>query len=451
MYTPLYTALKELYEKNQLSFHMPGHLGERGMEGFEMLRNIDTTEVAESGNLFAAGGPIAEAERAAASFFGAKRTRLLVGGSSAGVLAMVGAAAAEGEKLICDRFCHRSLVSALVLSGAEAVWLWPERLEDGALWGGINPADVEAALEENPDAKAVFITSPNYFGEVSDIKTIAEIAHRHGALLLVDSAHGAHFGLSPLLPPPAWRLGADLCTAGAHKTLPALTQTAYLHINRELPRLEPMLRMFQSSSPSYVLMASLDYARAKMEERGEELWTELTEAVLSLFPEQGAPLGKFSEYKDPTRLIIQTGGSPFEAAERLRLEHNISVECCYGRGVVCIANTAHCADELRRLKKAAEAVGGEPAPLAELTPRAHKTVMPPRKAFYAAPEEVDLAAAVGRVCARELVLYPPGVPRVLPGEEITAADVEAVSALAAAGGEIYGLDGGRVCCVKAIS
>ena len=449
MYTPLYTALLELYSKNQLSFHMPGHSGEKGMEDFRLLSEIDTTEVPESDNLFFAGGPIAEAERAAASFFGAQKTRLLVGGSSSGVLAMVGAAVREGEKIICDRFCHRSFVSALVFSGAVPVWVTPESLEGGALWGGIAPADVERALRENPEAKAVYITSPNYFGCASDVSAIAEVAHKYGAALLVDGAHGAHFGLSPLLPPAPWKCGADLCTVSAHKTLPALTQAAWLHINSDLPRLETMLKMHQSSSPSYILMASLDYARAKMEEDGERLWTCLAENALAVFPEQGSIPGKYVKYKDPTRLVLPTGGNPFEAAERLRKEHGISVECSYGRGVVCITNISHTAADLERLKTAMRAVAeNSPSPVPEFTSEIHSAVMTPRRAFYADVEEVELSKAVGRVCAREVLLYPPGVPRILPGEVVTEADIAAISGLAAAGGEVHGVENGYICCVK---
>lgn len=447
MYTPLYTALLDLYNKNQLSFHMPGHSGEKGMEGFSLLCEIDTTEVPESDNLFFADGPIAEAERAAAEFFGAKKTRLLVGGSSSGVLAMVGAAVREGEKIICDRFCHRSFVSALVFSGAVPVWITPESLEGGALWGGIAPADVERALRENPDAKAVYITSPNYFGYASDVSAIAEIAHKYGAALLVDGAHGAHFGLSPLLPPAPWKCGADLCTVSAHKTLPALTQAAWLHINMDFPRLEAMLKMHQSSSPSYILMASLDYARAKMEEEGERLWSGLAENSLAVFPEQGNVPGKYVKYKDPTRLVLPTGGNPFKAAERLRKEHGISVECSYGKGVVCITNISHTAEDLRRLKAALCTAENSPSPVPGFTTEMHYAAMAPRRAFYADIEEVELSEAAGRVCAREVLLYPPGVPRVLPGEVVTEADIAAISALISAGGEVHGVENGRICCV----
>ncbi len=443
MYTPLYSALLEFSAKNRLGFHTPGHIGGRELEGFASLADIDVTELAETDDLFCAAGPIAEAERASGAFFGAEKTRFLTGGSSAGALAMVGAVVREGEKIICDRFCHRSLISALIFSGADPVWISPKTLEGGALWGGISPASVEAAITANPDAKAVFITSPNYFGFCSDVEAIAAAAHSRGLPLLVDGAHGAHFGLSPLLPPPPWRLGADITVAGAHKTLPALTQTAYLHINGEFPRLETMLRMHQSSSPSYILMASLDFARAKLEAWGEAPWTELVRRLRALFPEQETLSGQFVKYRDATRLIIPTGGSPFRAAEKLRLDYGIDAECCCGNGVVCIAHPSHTREELARLRRAAEELAGEPATLT-LTPSEGRYPVSPRRAFYSDFEQTAPEAAVGRVCALEAVPYPPGVPLIVPGQLITEGDVAALTDLLGAGAEIRGLEGGKL-------
>ncbi len=448
MNTPLYSALLNLAGQNQLSFHMPGHLGAKGMEGLERLADIDVTEVPESDNLFFACGPIAEAERAAARFFRVEKTRFLVNGSSGGILAMTGAVVGEGDKIICDRFCHRSFISALALSGAQPVWLYPEILGGGERWGGISPASVEAAIAANPDAKAVYITSPNYFGLCSDVKAIAKTAHAHGLVLLVDAAHGAHFGMSPLLPPSAADCGADISVLSAHKTLPAFTQAAYLNINGSFPRLEAMLKMYQTSSPSYILMASLDYARAKMEDEGEALWTELVKNVLDIFPEQAEIPGKYVKYKDASRIVLPISGNPFEAAERLRLEYGISVECSYGGGVVCIANTAHTKADLLRLKKAAAEVDGENMVGAVFAPVTAETVLSPRQAFFAETEEIPLAAAEGRICAREAVVYPPGVAQLMPGERITPAAAKALREAAALGAEIHGINEGKITVVK---
>ncbi|MCH5188006.1 MAG: hypothetical protein J1F63_06345 [Oscillospiraceae bacterium] len=208
-----------------------------------------------------------------------------------------------------------------------------------------------------------------------------------------------------------------------------------------------MLKMHQSSSPSYILMASLDYARAKMEEEGERLWSGLAENSLAVFPEQGNVPGKYVKYKDPTRLVLPTGGNPFKAAERLRKEHGISVECSYGKGVVCITNISHTAEDLRRLKAALCTAENSPSPVPGFTTEMHYAAMAPRRAFYADIEEVELSEAAGRVCAREVLLYPPGVPRVLPGEVVTEADIAAISALISAGGEVHGVENGRICCV----
>ncbi len=450
MNTPLYTALLELKAKNQLSFHMPGHFDGKALPGFDRLTEIDTTEVPESDNLYLPVGPIAEAQRLAADFFGARETRFLVNGSSGGILAMVGAVVGGGGKLICDRYCHRSLISALVLSGAQPVWLWPEPLEGGLLWGGVDPSAVERAIDENPDAKGVFLTSPNYFGLSSDLKKIADIVHSRGLPLLVDAAHGAHYGLSPLLPPSAVSCGADLAVTSAHKTLPALTQSAYLHINGDFPLLDRLLKTYQTSSPSYILMASLDYARALMEDRGRELWTELAKAAAEIFPGRDRLPGSFVKYADPCRLTLPTKASPAQAAQELRLRHGISVECVYGGGVVCILNTAHSRRDLLRLKEALDAADQSlPAGSgAVLAPEPTSAPLTPRQAFFAAGEEVDLSRAAGRVCGAEVVIYPPGVPQLAPGEVITPAAAEAIARAAAAGAEIHGLRDGKITVLR---
>ena len=446
MYTPLYSALLELNNKNQLSFHMPGHFDGRAMYGFGNLLEIDTTEVPESDNLFLPTGPIAEAQAAAARFFGARETRFLVNGSSGGIMAMVTAVVSEGQKIICDRFCHRSFISALITSGAEPVWLYPEIIDDGLMWGGIDPAQLRRTIEGNPDAAAVYLTSPNYFGLSGDLKKMADIAHEHGLPLLVDAAHGAHYGLSPMLPPSAIGSGADMAVVSAHKTLPSVTQSSYLHINGNFPRLDQALKMYQTSSPSYILMASLDYARALMERDGLRLWTKLAENIAEIFPEQLNIPYKHSAHKDPCRLVLPTTGNPFTAAEILRLEYSISVECCYGGGVVCIANTAHSAEDLLRLRSALEEVNRRlpHEGKAALAPLKNKAVLTPRQAFFAPCEEINIKAAVGRVCAREVVIYPPGVAQLIPGEVITAEAIEEIIRVTALGGEVHGVKNGKI-------
>lgn len=450
MYTPLYSALLELKNKNQISFHMPGHFDGRGLEGLGNLAELDTTEVPESDNLFFAQGAIASAENAAANFFGAKKTRFLVGGSSSGILAAVGAVCGDGDKIICDRFCHRSFISALIFSGAVPVWVYPELLENGEMWGGIDPDHIEAAIKKNSDAKAVYITSPNYFGFSSDVKRIAEITHEYGMALIVDSAHGAHYGISPSLPPSAISCGADAVITSAHKTLPALTQSAYLHLNRDFPRIESMLKMYQTSSPSYILMASLDYARAYMEERGESLWERHIENVLEIFPEQKEITGKYVKYKDPARILLPFENSPFAAAEELRIKYNISVECSYGGGVVCIASPFVTRNELIKLKTAAEEIRGtnDASEKAVFAPDVLKADTSPRSAFFKETREVPLKNAAGEICAREVLVYPPGVPQIIPGEIITEKSICMIEEIIRKGGEVHGADDGNITVVR---
>lgn len=450
MYTPLYSALLELKNKKQISFHMPGHFDGRGLEGFEHLKEIDTTEVPESDNLFFAQGPIAEAENAAAKFFKAKKTRFLVGGSSSGILAAVGAVCKASDKIIADRFCHRSFLSALVFSGAIPLWVYPEIVGGGTMWGGINPDDVEKALKENPQAKAVYITSPNYFGYSSDVEKIARVAHKYSAALIVDAAHGAHYGICKQLPPSAQQCGADCVITSAHKTLPALTQTAYLHMNREFPEMESMLKMFQTSSPSYILMASLDYARAFSQEKGQALWENHIKNILEIFPNQRETVGEYVKYKDPARILLPFEGSAFEAAEKLREKYNISAECSYGGGVVCIASPFVSREELRALKAAAEEIRLSQAAKEKIVfaPPSAKSVLSPREAFQSPVRQVKAEESVGEICAREVLVYPPGVAQIAPGEVITSSAVDMIHKIIAAGGEVHGADGGKITVVR---
>ena len=225
---PLYDALTDEKFNSQIQFHMPGHLRGRGFESFCVDPRIDVTELAETDDLHSPEGVIKKSLDNAARVFGAKRAYYLVNGSTAGVLAMILGFVGDGEKIIADRFCHKSFVSALALSGAVPSWIYPKILQNGTMWGGIDPGDIEKAIKETPDAKAVYITAPNYFGLMGDVERIAQIVHENNMYLLVDGAHGAHYGMSEHLPPSLISMGDDAVCMSLHKTLPSLTQTAIL-------------------------------------------------------------------------------------------------------------------------------------------------------------------------------------------------------------------------------
>lgn len=400
MSAPLYNALKEIAGRDYIEFHMPAH--RRGQAFGEKLLGIDLTELGETDNLHFPTGIIAEAESLAAAAFGAGETYFLTNGSSCGVMAMCTAAASNGEKIIVDRAAHISVVRALILSGAVPVWL-----------PIVTPEAVGQALKENPEAKAVLVTSPNYYGHCLNLSKISDMAHAHNALMLADEAHGAHFAFSSRLPQTALNQGADVCVQSAHKTLPALTQSAFLHTRKglNLPLLKDCVRMFQSTSPSYILMAYLDLARDIMQHDGERLLNELIDNIISVFPEQE------QKFKDVTRLVFSFKDvSGYVVADKLK-EKGIVVEMAGERDIVCIANYLHTKKELLLLRDEIS-----------LFPRADyvetKNFVPtfvhsPREAYFKKSEQVHIENANGRIAAQAIALYPPGNPIVIPGEIIT--------------------------------
>lgn len=435
---PVYEALTDEKFKNQLQFHMPGHLRGRGFEGFEINPSMDVTELYETDDLHNPEGVIKKSMDNAAKVFGADKAYYLVNGSSSGVLGMVLGFVGEGEKIICDRFCHKSFVSALALSGAVPVWVKPRLSEDGTMWESFDAEDIEKAIVENPDAKAVYITAPNYFGIMSDVKKIAGIAHERGMKLLVDGAHGAHYGMSDKLPPSIISLGADAVCMSLHKTLPSLTQTAVLLTRGEHKRLETALRMVQTSSPSYIFTASCEYGVEFYENCPMEKWDELYSWVKKYFPEQITE-EQSSEYKDFSRLNIKLKGNGYKVQEVLREKYSIAVECAYGGGIIAILTPFHTEEDIKRLKDAVCEADVEEVEKLRIIPFETEAVKTPREAFFAEKKSVPLKEAAGRISAEGIMVYPPGVYQILPGEIITDEAVEVIEELIKQGAEVPGV------------
>ncbi|EKQ67050.1 arginine/lysine/ornithine decarboxylase [Leptolyngbyaceae cyanobacterium JSC-12] len=278
--TPLLTALQHYVTRSTAAFHTPGHQRGRGVD--PALRVLlgdrvflaDLPELPELDNLFAPSGVIQQAQDLAAQVFGGEKTWFLTNGSTSGVVAAILATCNPGEKIILPRNVHQSAISGLILSGAIPVFVNPEYDADLDIPHSVPPAEIAQALAHHPDTKAVLIVSPTYYGVCGDIAAIAQIAHQHGIPLLVDEAHGAHFGFHPELPISALQAGADLAVQSTHKTLSALTQAAMLHVQGqriERDRLTKALALVQSTSPNYLLLASLDAARHQLATQGKEL------------------------------------------------------------------------------------------------------------------------------------------------------------------------------------
>lgn len=426
----LYEALCRQAAGQAARFHMPGHKGRAAYSLGDPFA-IDYTEITGTGNLYEGDEPILSAERAAARHYGAHDCLFLTGGSTQGVMTAIAAAVPVGGTLVIDRSCHRSAAHAMALLDLTPQFVFPQPFED--VPGCVDPQDVAAALEQHPESAAVLITSPNYYGVRQDIAGIARVCHAHHVPLLVDAAHAAHF-CAVGLPSPIQE-GADLAAVSAHKTLPALGQSAMLLSSGRIAW-ETLLEtapMFGSSSPSYLLMASIDLARAWLEHEGAELYRNCAQAVENLrawLPEHTVFCALEGAVLDPCRLTICTGQTSldgFGLAEQLE-RRGIFCEMADARHVVLICTGMDEQADFALLKRALCEI---PCARSSEVQKGFHTGLPApervcsvREAMFSAHREVPAEQAAGEVCARAVTPYPPGVPLVYPGERICGEHVE---------------------------
>lgn len=437
----LYDLLTEYSRSGRYPLHMPGH--KRRLGQMDDPFSFDITEIDGFDNLHHAEGILKEAQRRAAKLFGAEETYFLVNGSTAGILSAVSCAAGMKGKgcfpILMARNSHKAAYHALYLTGLEPVYLYPGRTEHGFLNGRIQPEDVAEELKRHPDAAAVFITSPTYDGIVSDIEGIAEAAHRYGTILIVDEAHGAHFGFHSCFPQSAVRQGADIVIQSVHKTLPSLTQTALLHVNGPLADREMLRRMlgiYQTSSPSYVLMASIDQCVRMLRERGGDLFAVFAGELETFWKEAGKLKNlEVIRTDDPSRIIIsggQTGLSGFEICDILRKNYHLEPEMAAEAYVLALMSAGDGREGLKLLLQAlkemdagisecrTDAEAGECVPRRTDRNGEHADVcMSLREAWNTQPERIPLEECAGRVSAEFVYLYPPGIPLAVPGERIS--------------------------------
>jgi len=467
---PLVENLLDYINEQTVRFHMPGHKGGKGFSS-EFLDNIagmDITEIPGSDNLHHPTGAIAEAQKLAAEAFRADHSYFLVNGSTCGIYAMIMSACPPGSKLIVPRNCHKSVWNALILGDIRPIYLQPGYDSSRQLITQISPEEVEKALDKHPDAVGLILVHPNYYGMCSHIEEIARILHDMGKVLLVDEAHGAHFSFHPDLPISAGEAGADLWVQSAHKTLPAFTQSAYLHGREgriDFSRVEEMLRIVQSTSPSYMLMASLDWARNIMASHGKELLTRLIDIIgetRNKLRDMGIqPLDQIAwkevDALDPTRLVLDLrniGITGYKGEELLRNE-GIQVEMSDWFHVVLICTVADGRDEMNKLVEACKKVIKQtislqiPSISLSISREIPKQILSPREAFYSIIEKIPLEESVGRICADTIGVYPPGIPRFCPGELIDREGLEELICARKSGGTLFGVTGqGMINVVK---
>lgn len=454
---PLLDALQHLKTRQDAPFYMPGHKRGQGIPPRlkellgETVFRLDVPELPQLDNLFAPEGVIREAQELAAATFGAEHTWFLANGSTSGVEAMVLATCRPGDKLILPRNVHQSAIAALILSGAMPVFLTPEVDPQLGIAHGVAVEQVAAALETHPDAKAVLLVSPTYYGVCSDVEAIAHLAHQHNIPLLVDEAHGAHLSFHPDLPTGALASGADLVVQSTHKVLSSLTQSAMLHGQGALvspERVRAALTLVQSTSPSFLLLASLDAARSQMAESGFELMAQTLERAtqardrlsqlphLALLDRPTHPRPGFADL-DPTRLTVDVrhlGRSGFEVDEQLDEDWQVVCELPGLHSLTFVLTLGNTDENIDRLVKGFEAIATQSSPtLTEPLPE-YKTPasslktceISPRDAFFADTEEVPMEAAIARISAELVCPYPPGIPTLFPGERISG---EAIATL----------------------
>lgn len=440
---------------------MPGHkLGKGIPAGFlKALYSLDVTEIPGTDNLHFPQGAIKEAQELAAGAFGARHTFFLVNGSTCGIHAMIMTVCRPGDRLIVARDCHKAVIGGMMLAGVEPIYVKPQYNKKFGIAASVSPEDIEAALTANPDAAGVFITRPNYYGVCSDIEELVRVTHSHGKILMVDEAHGSHLRFSEKLPACALDAGADICVQSAHKTLPAFTQSAYLHVGSvkiDVDKLCFNLGMLQTSSPSYILMAFLDIARAVMEKDGRERLEELL-GNIGAFEQQVESLSRLALLKDTdldggsldrTRIVIRTsdaGLSGFEEERILREHYGIQVEMSDLNNIVCISTISDTRQDLDQLGASLKEISKnfkDKPPAADIHIKDIK--LPEqgvglKEILHLKGMDIPLKEAAGKVSLKMLTPYPPGIPLICPGEIITGEMVDYIHMLINAGGNITGL------------
>lgn len=441
---PIYEALRKFRRMRVVPFDVPGHKRGRGnMELTEFLgedcMNVDVNSMKPLDNLCHPVSVIKDAEELAAQAFGAANAFFMVGGTTSAVQSMIMYACKSGDKIIMPRNVHRSAINALILTGAVPVYVNPDVKNDLGIALGMSVSQVEKAIRENPDAKAVLVNNPTYYGVCSDIKRITELAHAHNMLMLADEAHGTHFYFGDDLPISAMTAGADIASASMHKSGGSLTQSSFLlmgeHINADYMR--QIVNLTQTTSASYLLLSSLDISRKRLALSGREIFAKTIEMAEYAREEINA-IGGFYAFSrelingdsvydfDVSKLSVHTlpvGLAGIEVYDLLRDEYDIQIEFGDIGNILAYISVGDRTRDIERLISA----------MAEIKRRFGKSgagmltqeyinpivAEPPRRAFYAQKKSLPLDETSGHICSEFVMCYPPGIPILAPGELIT--------------------------------
>lgn len=499
----LYKKLKDYASSDYYGFHMPGHKRSRDLTGAELPYDIDITEIEGFDDLHHAGGILKQAQNRAASVYRAEETHYLINGSTVGILSAVLGCTRRGERILMARNCHRSVYNAVLLNELEPVYIYPELLDGTELNAQLSPEKTALLLEENPDIKVTVITSPTYDGVVSDVRSIADLVHARGGILILDEAHGAHFGFHPDFPENGNVQGADVVIHSLHKTLPALTQTALLHMNGtrvDRKRVRRYLHMLQSSSPSYVLMAGIDECVRALEERHKDIFERYTQ----LLRQTRKRLSKLqnlklvdTEHYDISKIVISAADCVMKKGKEIKKftgkdlynvlneKYLLQMEMAAASYMIAMTSPADTEEGMDRLVSALTEIDGKlakadrdegnnaqtykrtvqgataaapesrseewtenkqiymPAQAVRLKEEARVRMENDRNAAGSRggnTEYVSLSGCAGRVALEYAYIYPPGIPLTVPGERISEGTADQMQKYEAAGLQIEGTE-----------
>lgn len=446
---PIYEALEELRKMRVVPFDVPGHKRGRGNPELtrllgERCMNMDVNSMKPLDNLCHPVSVIAKAEQLAAEAFHAAHAFLMVGGTTSSVQSMILSVAKRGEKIILPRNVHRSVIGAMVLCGAVPVYVNPQCNERLGIPLGMRVEDVKKAMEEHPDAKAVLVNNPTYYGICSDLKAIVKLAHDHGMYCLADEAHGTHFYFSDKLPVSAMEAGADMAAVSMHKSGGSLTQSSLLLIGPGMSQghVRQIINLTQTTSGSYLLMSSLDISRRNLALRGRETFEKVMEMaeyarneineIPGFYAFSREMINGDSVYDfDVTKLSVHTldvGLAGIEVYDLLRDEYDIQIEFGDFGNILAYLSIGDRIRDIERLVSSLSEIsrrfGRKKVDLMTQEYVTPQVAVSPQDAFYAQKESLPLKETAGRICSEFVMCYPPGIPILAPGERITKEIVE---------------------------
>ena len=442
---PIFEALERYKSMRIVPFDVPGH--KRGKGNPELTKflgekclTVDVNSMKPLDNLCHPVSVIKEAEELAARAFGAQHAFFMVNGTTSAVQSMIMSVCKRGDKIIMPRNVHRSAINALIISGAVPVYVNPSINKQLGIPLGMSVADVKKAIEQNPDAKAVLVNNPTYYGICSDLRTITKLAHQHGMKVLVDEAHGTHFYFGENLPVSAMAAGADMAAVSMHKTGGSLTQSSFLlsnHPDLHQGYIRQIINLTQTTSGSYLLLSSLDLSRRNLALHGKEIFARVKE-LAQYTREEINKLGGFYAFSselidgdaifdfDTTKLSVHTrdiGLAGIEVYDLLRDEYDIQIEFGDIGNILAIISVGDNMFVMERLISAMAEIKRiyqkDKAGMYDHEYINPEVVMTPQEAFYAAKRAMPIEQSAGQICSEFVMCYPPGIPILAPGERIT--------------------------------